>query len=349
MTATPPSDTRSPDYLAPAWLPGPHLQTIYPALLAPRALVTYRRERWDTPDGDFVDVDVCAEGPNMLVLFHGLEGCSRSHYALAMSAAAARAGWGAAVIHFRGCSGEMNLAPRAYHSGDSDEIDWMLARAAARWPSSRRFALGVSLGGNALLKWAGERGTEAGRRIEAAAALSAPLDLEAGARSLSRGFNRLYTRNFLRTLKRKSLLKLDQHPGLFDRDRMLSAADFFDFDDAVTAPMHGFESCFDYWRRSSSGPFLRSVELPTLVVNARNDPFLPAAALPGPQAAGPGVQLLQPPTGGHVGFVDRRWPGRFTTFADLLLRWFEAGPARLGPVVSERLDALVPGGPRAPA
>lgn len=326
-----PKATRFDGYRAAAWLPGAHLQTIYPALWAPRARVQYRRERWDTPDGDFIDVDwavaagtqaVASEAP-LMVLFHGLEGCSRSHYALALMHAAVARGWQGAVAHFRGCSGEPNLLPRAYHSGDSAEIDWILRRFAHCRPHSTRFAVGVSLGGNALAKWLGECGSRAEGIVRAAAAISAPQDLAAGAAALSSGFNRLYALNFLRTLKRKSLAKLDQHPGLFDRERMLAARDFFGFDDAVTAPMHGFASCHDYWARSSCKPFLASVAVPTLMLNARNDPFLPARHLAGQDEVSAEVRLEYPEHGGHVGFIGGPPPGRLGWLSQRVLGWFD--------------------------
>lgn len=322
-------------YCPPRWLPGPHLQTIWPATLSPCPSIGWRRERWDTPDGDFVDVDfadadadadaadvgVDAADANVagarggaraptLVLFHGLEGGSRSHYARAFAGAARRRGWHIAVPHFRGCSGELNRAPRAYHSGDSAEIDWILRRFARGATGGEPLvAVGVSLGGNALLKWLGEQ-REAARIVRAAAAISAPHDLHASAVALSRGFNRVYVRHFLKTLKRKSDAKLAQYPGLFDRQRMLRSRDFFDFDDAVTAPMHGFASCFDYWERSSCRRFLADIRVPTLVLNARNDPFLPARALAARDEASDLVTLDYPAQGGHVGFPQGLPPGR---------------------------------------
>jgi hypothetical protein len=303
-------------YRPPRWLPGPHAQTIWPAVVAPRARVEYRRARWATPDGDFIDVDFTTGGgadPSrpLLVLFHGLEGSSGSHYATAAMAEAVRRGWRGAVAHFRGCGGELNRAARAYHSGDSEEIDWVLRRFARDdAQASPLFAAGVSLGGNALLKWLGERGEDA-RFVAAAAAISAPQDLLAGATALSRGFNRVYTRNFLATLKRKSLAKLAQHPGLFDRERMLASRDFFEFDDVVTAPIHGFRDCYDYWERSSSRRFLRAIRVPTLVINALNDPFLPPHALATRAEVSQFVTLDYPEHGGHVGFLSGSVPGRF--------------------------------------
>ena len=224
-------------YTAPRWLPGGNLQTIWPALYARRLdgpAPVYRRERWSTPDGDFIDVDFidgpAAPGPRpLLVLFHGLEGSSRSHYAEAFAAFAAANGMAFAVPHFRGCSGELNLAPRAYHSGDFEEIGWILARLRGQHDAAgggALFAAGVSLGGNALLRWAEEAGAQAAHRVRAVASISAPLDLAAGGAAIGRGFNRLvYTRMFLATMKPKALAKLAQHPGLFDRDALLAARD----------------------------------------------------------------------------------------------------------------------------
>ena len=200
-------------YRAPAWLPGGHLQTLY-AALRPPPRTPLARERWETPDGDFIDVDFA--GPpgatRMVVLFHGLEGSSASHYARAIAAHAAARGWRCALPHFRGCSGEPNRLPRAYHSGDSDEIDWILRRLRSSHGQAL-FAAGVSLGGNALLKWLGERGAAAGAVVRRAVAVSAPIDLVAAGFTLDRGFNReLYTRAFLATMKRKALAKLRAIP-----------------------------------------------------------------------------------------------------------------------------------------
>ena len=295
-------------YTAPRWLPGGNLQTIWPALYARRTdgpPPTYRRERWPTPDGDFVDVDcVDAATPSapLLVLFHGLEGSSRSHYAEAFAAFAAARGWAFAVPHFRGCSGEINLAPRAYHSGDFEEVDWILARFAAQHPGPM-LAAGVSLGGNALLRWAEEAGAQAAHRVRAVASISAPLDLAAGGAAIGRGFNRLvYTRMFLATMKPKALAKLAQHPGLFDRDALLAARDLYAFDNVFTAPLHGFRDVDDYWSRGSSKPHLADIRVPALVVNALNDPFVPGASLPRQAEVGAHVTLWQPAHGGHVGF-----------------------------------------------
>jgi predicted alpha/beta-fold hydrolase len=318
-------------YRAPWWLPGGHAQTIYAAALARRAPVAYRRERWETPDGDFIDLDWIQEPPavsrqppvpsSLVVLFHGLEGSSRGHYALALMAELRERGGRGVVVHFRGCGGEPNRLPRAYHSGDAQEIDWILRRLRAR-NAGPLFAAGISLGGNALLKWLGESGAGATTVVERAAAVSAPLDLMAAGDALGRGFNLFYARHFLDTLKAKSVAKLERHPGLYDAARVRAARTLREFDDLVTAPLHGFRDTDDYWTRASSKPGLKNIRVPTLVINARNDPFLPAPALPGPADASAAVTLEQPQDGGHVGFVSGPFPGRLDWLPRRILGFF---------------------------
>ena len=310
-------------YHAPSWLPGGHAQTLWPLLIKPRPL-PLRRERWATPDGDFIDVDQL-DGPNdapLLVLFHGLEGSSRSHYAISTARACRQAGWRFVLPHFRGCSGELNRRPRAYHSGDSEEIDWILHRLQIANGGRRLQAAGVSLGGNALLKWAGERGASAGDLVSGIAAVCPPLDLAACGHHLAKGFNRLYTQHFLDTLKARSAARLALFPGLFDETRMRNARNLFQFDDVVTGPIHGFAGADDYWARSSAKPWLNGIEVPALVINPKNDPFLPAQHLPRPAEAGPMVRLEQPATGGHVGFVGGSFPGNLDWLPQRLLHFF---------------------------
>jgi hypothetical protein len=319
-------------YRAPAWLPGGNLQTLYPALLARRPAVDYRRERWDTPDGDFIDLDwtepqdrglgIENPGQPLLVLFHGLEGSSNSHYARALMHAAVQRGWQGVVAHFRGCSGEINRLPRAYHSGDSAEIDWILRRLRAQHGGDTLFAAGVSLGGNALLKWLGEQGVASAAVVRAAAAVSAPVDLHAAGDALARGFNMTYTRNFLHTLKRRSLERLAAFPGLFDARQMLAARTLREFDDLVTAPLHGFRGVDDYYTRASSKPLLAQIRVPTLLLNALNDPFLPAVVLPVPSAMSAAVTAEFPETGGHVGFISGAFPGTLDWLPQRLLGFF---------------------------
>jgi predicted alpha/beta-fold hydrolase len=294
-------------YAAPWWLPGGHAQTVYPSLWPPPR-VRLERERWDTPDGDFIDVDFCGDpgAETQLVLFHGLEGGSDSHYARSMAAHAMRRGWRLAIAHFRGCSGELNRTRRAYHSGDSEEIDWVLKRFGRPI-----HAVGVSLGGNALLKWLGERGAEARALVRRAAAVSAPLDLGAAGDALDRGLNRfLYTRHFLSSLKPKSLAKLALFPGLYDQDKVRAARTFREFDNLVTAPLHGFRDTDHYWTSAACAPYLEHIRVPTLVLNARNDPFLPEQdLLKAARKTAPCVVLEFPRTGGHAGFLSAPFPG----------------------------------------
>lgn len=323
-------------YAAPPWLPGGQLQTIWPALYSRRVWGPqpgYRRERWDTPDGDFVDVDFlrddraaapastpAAQRP-MLVVFHGLEGSSRSHYGEAFAGLAHEHGWACALPHFRGCSGEINRAPRAYHSGDHAEIGWVLQRLRSQH-AGPLVAVGVSLGGNALLRWAAEVGTDAARSADAIAAVCAPLDLAAGGHAIGRGLNRqIYTRMFMKTLVPKALQMLARHPGLFDRAALLAARDLYAFDNVITAPLHGFKNTEDYWQRASAKPLLADICIPALVLNARNDPFVPAASLPKPGEVGRCVTLWQPPQGGHVGFPRGLPPGDVRAMPEAVAGW----------------------------
>jgi len=301
-------------YQAPWWLPGGHLQTLAGAL-APAPRVAWRRERWDTPDGDFIELDWAGSSGPLLALFHGLEGGSSSHYARSIAAQAVARGWRCVVPHFRGCSGVINRLARAYHSGDSEELDWILRRLRPD------FAAGVSLGGNVLLKWLGERGAEAAAIVRRAAAASAPLDLAASGRALDRGINRrLYTRLFLTTMKAKAYARITLHRSPIDERRLARARTLHEFDEIVTAPLHGFRNADDYWARASSAPWLEHIRVPTLVLNAQNDPFLPRAAL---QAAtrkvSSDVVLEFPQAGGHAGF-----PGRGRWLASRLLEFLSA-------------------------
>ncbi|MGY4831455.1 YheT family hydrolase [Sphaerotilaceae bacterium SBD11-9] len=326
------------NYRAPRWLAGPglvggNLQTIWPALFArshqgPKP--AFRRERWTTPDADFIDVDFGTAPPDdtvarpLLVLFHGLEGSSASHYALAFANWCRENGWRYAVPHFRGCSGEINLAPRAYHSGDFEEIGWVLQRMRERH-SGPIVAVGVSLGGNALLRWAEEAGDTASQTVRAVCSVCSPVDLAAGGRAIGEGFNRqVYTRMFLRTMVPKALLKLHQHPGLFDGARLQAARDLYEFDNIFTAPLHGFRNTDDYWSRGSAKPHLHRIRIPALVLNARNDPFIPASSLPRPHEVGHFVTLWQPGHGGHVGFAHGRWPGHVLTLPEQVMGWMHA-------------------------
>ncbi len=328
-TETSPRARWAAPYEPPAWLPGGHLQTIVTARLTPPPKVQYRRERWDTPDGqDFIDVDftqpdVYPDAP-LLVMFHGLESCSQSHYARDLMQTCIERGWLGAVPHFRGCSGELNRLPRAYHSGDSREIDWIVRRFSQLHGQRPVYLVGVSLGGNAMLKWLGEEAQAAAPLVRSVVAISAPLDLEAGARSLSKGFNRIYTRMFLKTLVPKTLEKIRRFPGIADADKVRKSRDFYDFDELVTAPLHGFTSAVQYWRTSASKPWLKNIAVPTLLINARNDPFMPGQYLPSPDELSPFVQCFFPEQGGHVGFPQSGgFPAQLGFLPERVFAWFD--------------------------
>lgn len=321
-------------YRAPSWLPGGHAQTIWAALYARRRFAKPRsltRERWLTPDGDFVDVDrqQASQGDRpLLVLFHGLEGSSQSHYAQAFADWAALHDVQFALPHFRGCSGELNHAPRAYHSGDHEEIDWLLGRFRLQHQAAgghTLYAVGVSLGGNALMRWAGEHGASAVQSADAIAAVCSPLDLVQSGQAIGQGFNRqVYTRMFLRTMKPKAMAKLSQHPGLFDREALMAARDLYEFDNVFTAPLHGFKNTDDYWLRASAKPLMRDICIPALALNALNDPFVPARSLPIASDVSASVTLWQPKHGGHVGFAQGPWPGHVCGLPDAVGGWLQS-------------------------
>ncbi|MEO6281675.1 alpha/beta fold hydrolase [Roseateles sp.] len=314
-------------YRAPRWLPGGHAQTIWPALFSRQhdgALPSWTRERWDTPDGDFIDVDFLADAPAgapMLVLFHGLEGDRTSHSSVAFASAARARGWAMALPHFRGCSGELNRGPRAYHSGDFEEVGWILQRLRERHGRPLVVA-GVSLGGNALMRWAEEAGTAAAHVAHAVCAICSPIDLAAAGAAIDRGFNKhVYARRFLRTMIPKALRKLQQHPGLFDGERLKRASTIYEFDNLFTAPLHGFKGTEDYWARAAAKPLLHRIRIPALVLNARNDPFVPCHSLPHTAEVGAYVTLWQPGHGGHVGFPAGRLPGHLLTMPEQVCDW----------------------------
>lgn len=357
----------------PWWLPDRQVQTLYGALAAPTHRLSFIRDRVDTPDSDFLDIDWSAPGliaqpqangprdadrtsletyPDIstlkdtaaarwmsesdrlvlgqsapatqaLLLLHGLEGNSQSRYAQSIAQYFRARGWIVAVAHFRGCSGFANRLARAYHSGDSHEVDFILNTVRTMAPNAVWHAAGISLGGNALLKYLGEYAQQTSW-LKAAAGISVPLDLVAAGNHLSDDpFNRhVYCRHFLNTLKPKVMAKAQRFPGVIDVVRISHARDLRDFDDAYTAPMHGFRNALDYWQQSSSKPWLAHITTPTLVLNARNDPFLPEPVLPSPKDASANVLLHQPATGGHVGFVTGMMPGNLRWLPDRLARFF---------------------------
>jgi uncharacterized protein len=307
---------------------GGNLQTVWSALFARTEWgqpIAYQRERWNTPDQDFIDLDwVASELPRtmpLLVLFHGLEGSSRSHYALAFASWARHNGWHFVVPHFRGCSGEVNLSPRAYHSGDHEEIHWILNRLRAQH-AGPMLAVGASLGGNALLCWAAQSGHSASQTVSAIGAISAPVDLAASGHAICAGFNRqTYNRMFLRTMVPKALKKAQQYPGLLNPKALQQCRDLFEFDNLFTAPLHGYENTDDYWQRASSKPHLHHIQIPALLLNAQNDPFVPGISLPNPTQKNQHLTLWQTEHGGHVGFPKGPWPGQVFNLPNTVMPW----------------------------
>lgn len=311
-------------YTPPFWLAGGHLQTIIPSLLHQGPDIRYHRERWELADGDFVDVDWTAapvtntaelnasdiafsrgadSSQPVLVIFHGLEGDSQSQYVKSLLGNALTKGWLGVVIHFRGCSGTPNRLPRTYYAGDSVEIDMMLARVSSRYPQNPIFAVGYSLGGNALLKWLGEFGHSQQLPITKAVAVSAPMDLKASALSIDSGLNRIfYSRMFVNSMRPKALALAKRFPGLLNECSIINANGIQDMDNAVTAVLYGAKSALDYYQKNAAKPYLKTINLPTLIINAKNDPFMPAIFLPTADEVSVWVTLDYQQQGGHVGF-----------------------------------------------
>jgi len=302
----------APSGFRPAWwLPGAHLQTLYPHLLRRPRPPAVERERVELPDGDFVDLDWAPQTgrPGELVLLlHGLEGSIRSHYAAGLLSALHAAGMNAVLMHFRGCSGEPNRLPRAYHSGDTGDLDHVARLLLRRSGVTGLCVAGVSLGGNVLLKWLGEQGAAA--PVRRAAAVSVPFDLANAARRMERGLSRLYQAWLLGRLRASLRAKAQRMALPVAIDRLDRLTTFRAFDDAVTAPLHGFAGVDDYYRRSSSRPFLARIAVPTLILHARDDPFMTPDAIPREDELAPPVTLELSTHGGHVGFVAGRLPGR---------------------------------------
>ncbi len=290
-----------------------------------------RRERWETPDQDFLDLDFLDPAAELLsldespvVLFlHGLEGSSRAKYILGMLCGVQTLGWRGVALNFRSCSGEMNRRRRFYHSGETTDLDWVVRRLIERYPGAPLFLVGFSLGGNVLLKWLGEQGEKVPDAVQKGVAISAPFDLGVAARLIDSGLSRIYGKVFLQTLKRKALIKERQYPDLVDPERVRQIRSFAEFDDQVTAPIHGFKDGRDYWTKSSSQHFLTAIRRPTLLINAQNDPFLPARYFPSRIIAqSKWLTADFPPSGGHAGFVQGDWPWSANYWAESRTRAF---------------------------
>jgi uncharacterized protein len=299
---------RAPRFRPAPWLRGAHAQTIWsPLLRRPRARLPFALERLATPDRDFVRLHHLEARPGAprLVVLHGLEGSVRSNYVGGLAARARAAGWAVTALEFRSCGGELNRARRLYHLGETGDLDFLVGELARREPGRSLLLAGVSLGGNVIVKWLGERGEGAPAEVCGAAVISAPFDLTVSGPVLDRALGGLYTRRFLRTLIPKALAKERQYPGSIDFERVARARTFVEFDTWATARFHGFRDAWDYWERCSSGPFLERVRRPLLLISAADDPFNPGVTLPRDVSArNPLVAGLFTERGGHVGFVE---------------------------------------------
>src|SRR5438093_873223 len=306
----------------PWWCRNGHLQTIWSSLFR-RDRIRSRRERIATRDGDFVDLDwvdaARPAGAPLLLVLHGLEGSSRSHYSVGLMRLAGARGWRALTLNFRSCSGELNRLPQVYHSGHTDDLDHVVGLLLERHPDAPIGVVGVSLGGNVLLKWLGERELDAPKQLVGAVAISAPFDLVPCARVLDRGLRRrVYTSSFLGPMRDKVRRKAERDPDfaiLVDLELALRARTFAEYDRAVTARLHGFADEHDYWVRASRGRELARVHRPTLLLSALDDPLVPPKALPETSPLPPWVRAEFTERGGHAGFVEG-WPWRAGSWAE---------------------------------
>ncbi|MBA2777397.1 hydrolase [Billgrantia kenyensis] len=340
------SEWQSADFTPPRGLSSAHVQTLLPRLL-PRIRLAREMEILELPDGDFVELSWIAPAPRhvhapIFLLFHGLEGSFDSPYARWLLATARDMGWRAVLMHFRGCGSRPNRLPRAYHSGDTADAYWLMGELSHRYPQALKIAAGVSLGGNMLLKLVAEQGG-AGLDLAGAIIISAPLDLAASAERLHQGFSRVYERHLLNALKRKvgPRLARGELPLALDQRALARIDSLRGYDDAVTAPLHGFRDAADYYQRASAGRLLGEVELPTLILHADDDPFMPAGLfnrLPAPADA---VRLEVTRHGGHVGFMEwhnrRLSPWLARRLARELADWANLGNAWL-PSADRRLS-----------
>jgi predicted alpha/beta-fold hydrolase len=306
------------------WLPGPHLQTLWPVLVRPHQALPLRRERIELPDGDFIDLDwtPARTGPVVLVL-HGLEGSSRSHYAERILERLRSAGYQGVLMHFRGCSGEPNRLARGYTAGDTGDLESIAALLRRRFPDRPLAAIGYSLGGNVLLKWLGR---QAGASpLACAVAVSVPFELAHTAERLEQGFSRLYQRYLLAKLRRSALRKV-QRPGFpLTIEALATLRGLRRFDDALTAPLHGYSGATEYYRDASSRQYLHAIRIPTLLIHARDDPFMGEQTIPLAHELSESTTLDLSRRGGHMGFVSGTVPGRARYWLDeRIMGWLDA-------------------------
>lgn len=312
------------------WLPGPNLQTLWGKFMRPRLQLSLRLERLDTPDGDFLDLyhlSGQAEAP-LLVLLHGLEGSLRSHYIHGLLEQASSRGWHAAVLLFRSCGDSLNRTRRFYHSGETTDASFAIEHLLSSYSEAELILAGVSLGGNVLLKYLGERSERVSPRIRAAAAVSVPYDLAKAADCIDKGFSKVYQRSFIQSLQAKAIAKLDQFPDMVPRERIRLIRTMRDFDNSITAPLHGFRDADDYYSKSSALRWLHGIRVDTLLLSAVDDPFLPSQVLDDVRIEAkenPFLGLEFTPNGGHVGFVGGGNPFRPSYYMESRVGDFLAG------------------------
>src|SRR3990167_2282858 len=293
------------------WLPNSHLQTLWPPIFRRNIKdLQLERERLELPDGDFIDLDWVSrqkQGPLVLIL-HGLEGSIESHYAKGMLQTVTQYGWRGVFMHFRGCSGEPNRLARSYHSGETGDIDYVISLLRDREPNLILAAVGFSLGGNVLLKWLGEKKDT--NSLQAAIAISVPFELHKAAVRIQQGFSKFYQWYFIRCLRDRLALKFQSSPSSIDPSLIYKVSTMYDFDDKITAPLHGFTGVEEYYSTASSRQYLNSIKVPTLILHAKDDPFMSEDVIPKLHELSPHVKLEVTETGGHVGFVSGKYPWR---------------------------------------
>ena len=295
------------------WCRGAHFQTIFAHFLRPSPELSLRRERIETPDGDFLDVELLDEERSnspWVVIFHGLEGSSRVSYVRSLMRYAQEMGWRSAAVNFRGCGFEPNRLKRSYHSGKTDDVDPVLDYLARKEKNPVFYLVGYSIGGNIVLKWLGEKSDRVFPGVKRAVAVSVPYDLAKSVEVLDKGFNRkVYTRSLLATLKKKTFFKEKIFPGLISVAEVQRCTTFKEFDGLVTAPLHDFKDAAHYWKESSSVSYLEKIRVPALLIHAADDPFFPGHLFPSKIVeSSPYLSACLTVSGGHLGFVSGKWP-----------------------------------------
>ncbi|MEY3182636.1 MAG: hypothetical protein RLZ35_621 [Pseudomonadota bacterium] len=303
-------------FKAPWWLANPHLQTVWGALFRRKPLLDLQEERIELPDGDFLDLVWTRSKTNapIVIILHGLNGSVHSRYAMGILQAIQQRGLRGLLIHFRGCSGTLNRLPRAYHSGETGDLAQIVKLLQMREPNTPLYAVGYSLGGNVLLKWLGETGRS--NPLRAAVAVSVPFDLAKAADQLNTGFSRLYQWWLVRGLKQFHQRKFKGHPLENAFPNVEKMKTFWEFDDRVTAPLHGFSGAEAYYRESSSRQYLKNIGIPTVLIQAKDDPFLPVSGLPEKSELSDFVSMALSEQGGHVGFIQGKFPWRAEYWLD---------------------------------